>query len=367
MSRALTVLHIDTERGWRGGERQVFWLAREMKRLGHRPLIAARPRELLATRASAARIEVVACNPGSELDLRAAWRLRSAIRRASVDVVHAHTAHAVTLGAFAVIGTRIPLVAARRVDFPLRGGPTSKWKYGRAARIIAVSEAVKNVLVASGLSPRQIDVVHDGTDVSRPAMPANRNTLRQLGVPPAAPLVVQVAQLVGHKDPVNFVRAMRTVIDAIPNAHALLVGEGPLRALATEEARKLRIDGQVHFAGYRDDADSLLAAADVVSLSSREEGMGSVLLDSLVFGRPVAATRAGGIPEVVIEGETGLLVPIEDPKQLGEAIARLLADQTLRHRMSATARARASEFSVARMTERTVAVYEEVVAASAPR
>jgi glycosyltransferase involved in cell wall biosynthesis len=367
MSRALTVLHIDTERGWRGGERQVFWLAREMHRLGHQPLIAARPRELLATRASAAGIEVVASTPGGELDLRAAWRLRTAIGRSSVDVVHAHTAHAVTLGAFAVMGTRVPLVAARRVDFPLRRGPTSKWKYGRAARIIAVSEAVKRVLIASGISPRQIDVVPDGTDLTRPAMPANRNTLRQLGVPPEAPLVVQVAQLVGHKDPINFVRAMRTVIDAIPGAHALLVGEGPLRAPATEEARRLRIDGQVHFTGYRDDADSLIAAADVVSLSSREEGMGSVLLDSMVFGRPVVATRAGGIPEVVVDGQTGLLVPTEDSRQFGEAIARLLGDPPLRQRMSVAARARAADFSVARMTERTVGVYEEVVAASAPR
>jgi glycosyltransferase involved in cell wall biosynthesis len=184
-------------------------------------------------------------------------------------------------------------------------------------------------------------------------------------VPAGAPLVVQVAQLVGHKDPVNFVRAMRVVLDRVPEAHALLVGEGPLRATATEEARKLRVDGQVHFTGYRDDADSLLAAADVVCLSSREEGLGSVLLDSLVFGRPVAATRAGGIPEIVVDGTTGLLVPVEDPRQLGEAIARLLTDPNLRSRMGEAARAHASDFSVARMTERTIAIYEEVVAVSA--
>src|SRR5258708_16507813 len=191
-------------------------------------------------------------------------------------------------------------------------------------------------------------------------MPVGRHALRQLGVPPGAPLVVQVAQLVGHKDPINFVRAMRSVIDAVPGAHALLVGEGPLRAPATEEARRLRIDGQVHFTGYRDDADSLLAAADVVSLSSREEGMGSVLLDSLVFGRPVVATRAGGIPEVVVDGHTGLLVPIEDPRQLGAAIARLLGDPALRQQMSVAARAPAPHFSLAPVSEHTVSRYVTV-------
>src|SRR4051812_17154162 len=332
MTRPLTVLHIDTERGWRGGERQVLWLAQEMNRLGHRPIIAARPGDLLATRAASANLEVVACDARGELDFRAAWKLRSSIPRFSVDVVHAHTAHAVTIGAIAVLGTRVPLVASRRVDFPLRRGPTSKWKYGRAARIIAVSEAVKQVLVSGGLSARQIDVVADGTDVNRPAKPASRATLKQLGVPADAPLVVQVAQLVGHKDPLNFVRAMRSVVDAIPGAHGLLVGEGPLRAAATEESRRLGLESRVHFAGYRDDADALLAAADVVVLSSREEGLGSVLLDSLVFGRPVAATRAGGIPEIVVDGETGLLVPIGDPQSLGQAITRLLRDPGLRQR-----------------------------------
>jgi len=366
MARALTVLNIDTERGWRGGERQVFWLARMMVSQGHRAMIAARVGEPLAIRARMKGIEVVDSRPRNELDLRAAWKLRGIIGRAGVQVVHAHTAHAVTLGALAVVGSRVPLVAARRVDFHLRSR-LSRWKYGRAARIIAVSEAVKRVLVADGVSEAQIDVVHDGTDVHRTAKPAGRETLRQLGIPPGAPLVVQVAQLVGHKDPVNFVRAMRTVVGGLPSAHGLLVGEGPLRAAATAEARALGIDDRVHFAGYRDDADSLLAAADVAVLSSREEGMGSVLLDCLVFGRPVAATRAGGIPEVVTDGETGFLVPIEDPRQLGEAILRLLRDPALRQRMGEAARRRAEAFSVERMTERTVAIYEEVVLASAIR
>src|SRR5437867_3755431 len=103
MTRPLTVLHIDTERGWRGGERQVFWLAQSMAKQGHRPIVAAKPGEVLATRATAAGLEVTTCDARGELDLRAAVRLRGVIGRSSVDVVHAHTAHAVTLGAFAVL------------------------------------------------------------------------------------------------------------------------------------------------------------------------------------------------------------------------------------------------------------------------
>jgi glycosyltransferase involved in cell wall biosynthesis len=115
-------------------------------------------------------------------------------------------------------------------------------------------------------------------------------------------------------------------------------------------------------AGYRTDADALLAAADVACLSSREEGMGSVLLDALAFGLPVAATRAGGIPEVIVDQACGLLADVENPVALGDAIVRLVRDDALRARVRANARPRANEFSVERMTDRTIAVYEGVLA-----
>jgi len=361
----LRVLHIDTERGWRGGERQAFWLAGELARRGHRSIVAARPGEPLARRAAEAGLDVVSCNPFGELDPRAALQLRAAIRRERVDVVHAHTSHAVAAGALATIGTRIPMVVSRRVDFPLRANAGTRWKYGRAAAIIAVSEAVQRVLVASGINPSLITVVPDGVDVHRAAAPASTETLTNLGVQPGAPLVVQVAQLVGHKDPINFVRSVAHARRIVPNLQALLVGDGPLRGDAEREVHTLMLDGVIHLAGYRMDADALLAAADVAVLSSREEGMGSVLLDALAFGRPVAATRAGGIPEVIVDGDSGLLAEVRDPEDLGAAIARLVTDRELAARVSSRAQARAAEFSVERMTDRTIEVYDRVIEGAA--
>ncbi|MDE3129162.1 MAG: glycosyltransferase, partial [Gemmatimonadota bacterium] len=118
-----------------------------------------------------------------------------------------------------------------------------------------------------------------------------------------------------------------------------------------------------HLAGYRTDADELLAAATVCVLSSREEGMGSVLLDALFLGRPIAATRAGGIPEVVQDGVSGLLAPARDPDALGAAIGRLVNDPALARRVGDAARARAADFSVERMADATEAVYRDVLAA----
>jgi glycosyltransferase involved in cell wall biosynthesis len=356
----LRILHIDTERGWRGGERQTLWLAAELSRRGHESIIAARPGEPLAVRAAESGLEVVDCAPALELDVRAALRVRRFIRLRKIDVVHAHTAHALAVAALATLRTHVPLVVARRVDFPLRHNAGTHWKYGRAAAIIAVSQAVARVLGRSEISAERIRVVPDGVDLHRRIEPASTDALRELGVPAGAPLVVQVAQLVGHKDPVNFVRAMVRARERVPDAVGLMVGDGPLRGAVEGEVRSADALEAVWLAGYRTDADSLLAAADVATLSSREEGMGSVVLDAMAFGVPIAATTAGGIPEVVVHGETGLLVRPEDPIALGDAIATLLADPELRARMAGRGPERAAEFSVERMTDRTIEVYEEV-------
>lgn len=360
------ILHIDTERGWRGGERQVLWLATELSRRGHTVLIAARAEEPLALRARESGIEVVPCAPVFEGDPVAALRLAAVVRGARMDIVHAHTAHAATLGALATLGARVPLVVARRVDFSLRRTVLTKWKYRRAAAVVAVSNAVARVVAAGGVDPARIVVVPDGTDVHRLITPATPETLSSLGLHSGQPLVVQVAQLVGHKDPLNFVNAIAVAREHVAGLQALLVGDGPLRADVARAARSLGLDGVLHLAGYRTDADALLAAADVAVLSSREEGMGSVLLDALLLGKPIAATQAGGIPEIITHGVNGLLAPVADSRALGTHIAQLLYDQPLANRLGAAARERVRDFSVEQMTDRTLAIYDRVMASHSP-
>jgi glycosyltransferase involved in cell wall biosynthesis len=193
--------------------------------------------------------------------------------------------------------------------------------------------------------------------------PASAETLTSLGVAAGAPLVVMVAALVGHKDPLTFVRAMDVARRTIPGVQALMVGEGELRPNVEREIAALGLGGCVHLAGYRTDADSLMSVADVVALSSSDDGIGGVVIDAMSFGKPVAATAAGGIPEAVANGETGLLVPIGHAAALGNAIARLLADRTLAEQMGANGIRRAPLFSIDNTVARTLEVYERVLAA----
>jgi glycosyltransferase involved in cell wall biosynthesis len=359
------VLHVNTEKGWRGGERQTLWLAMWLARMGHFSIVACRPGEPLAKRALEERLHVVSTTPIGELDLAAAFRLRAYIRKENIQIVHAHTAHAVALAAFATMGTSAAMVTTRRVDFRLRPNLASRWKYGRARAIIAISKAVADALVASGIARDRIEVIPSGVDLSRTFVPATAETLALLGVPARAPLVVQVSQLVPHKDPVTFVRAIAEARRRVPGLHALLVGDGQLRADVESAILESGVGDILHLTGYRRDADSLLMAADVVTLSSKEEGLGTVLLDAMSMGKPIAAPAAGGIPEIVEHEKSGLVSSVGDAKRLGENIASLLTNKVLASRLSAGARERVKEFSVQRTSDRTLEVYRRLLAEKA--
>ncbi len=363
MRRSLTVMHIDTERGWRGGERQTLWLAAGLARAGHRSLVVARPGQPLAERAEASGLDVIACRPGSELDVAAARWIRRAILANEVDIVHAHTAHAVALAAMATRRTPARMVLTRRTEFRLRANPFTRWKYGRAAAMIAISERVRDVLVQGGVRAAEIEVIPSGVPLDREVAPLPR---AELDVPPDAPLAVLVGALAREKDPLTFVRAVAGAGQRVAGLRALVVGDGPLRGAVAAEVQRLGLGGTLRLTGHRSDADAIIAAADILVSSSTEEGLGSVLLDAMALGKPVVATRAGGIPEVVRHGETGLLVPPGDSRALGEAIAQVLCDRDLAVRLGEGARSRVKGYSMENVVERTLALYERVLSASRP-
>jgi L-malate glycosyltransferase len=351
------VLHVDSARGWRGGQNQVLLTAKGMARRGHEVIVACRTGSPLAEGARAADLDTRALPFGGDLAPAPALALRRLVRRFRPDVVHLHDPHAA--GAALLVGRgRARLVASRRVDFALRG-PLSRWKYARCRRVIAVSRAVACVLEAGGLGPRAVRVVYEGVP-DRAATPGGRDALRGLGVPEGALVVGNVAALTAHKDHATLLAAAARVVASVPEVRFVIVGQGELEGPLRAQARELGLEGHVVFAGFRADVDRLLPAFDVFCLSSHMEGLGTSLLDAMCYGRPVAATAAGGIPEAVEDGVTGRVVSPRDAAALAKALTELLLDRGRRESMGAAGRrAFLQRFTADRMVDATLAVYAE--------
>jgi len=359
----LTILYLDINTEWRGGQRQLLWMGEGLRRHGGRPIFALRSGVPLAERARASNIEVIAIDP-----LIAEWgpwtvlRLRRVIKREHVSIVHAQSGHTMALAALASAGTRAKIVFARRVTTPLRANRATRWKYARAHRLISVSRAGVDGLLRAGVKPERVRVVPSGVPLAKPAAPASAELLSSFGVPAGAPLAVLVASLSAAKDPATFVRAIQVARRAVPALHALVVGDGPLRESLAAEITALGLDAYVHLTGFRTDPESLEAAANVVVLTSKSlEGTPGVLLDALVLGKPIVATNVGGVPEVIEDGISGLVVPIGDVEALGRSIARILCDPALAARLGAGARERAPMFSIENTVSRTMDVYHELI------
>jgi glycosyltransferase involved in cell wall biosynthesis len=195
----------------------------------------------------------------------------------------------------------------------------------------------------------------------RAPQPGGRTVLAALGVPATALVVGTVAALTDHKDHQTLLSAAALVAARVPKARFVIVGEGERKAALQAQAAELGLHRRVVFAGFREDLDRLIPAFDVFCLSSKMEGLGTSLLDAMCFARPVVATAAGGIPEVVEDGVTGRVVPVQDPAALAEALVAVLEDPAARNRLGSAGRRRfESRFSADRMVEATLAVYGEL-------
>jgi glycosyltransferase involved in cell wall biosynthesis len=327
-----------------------------MARRGHEVLVACRAGGVLESRLRDARLPARGVPFSGDLGPAGLLGLRHAVRSFRPEILHLHDPHAAAAGA--VAGGPVPAVAARRVDFRLRG-PLSRWKYERCRRVIAVSRAVARVLAEGGLSPDHVRVVYEGVPDRSPA-PGGRDALREMGVPEDGLVVGTVAALTGHKDHATLLDAAARVVGAVPGAWFVLVGEGELASSLRAQADEAGIGDRVVFAGFRTDLDRLIPAFDVFCLSSWMEGLGTSLLDAMCYGRAVVGTAAGGIPEAVEDGVTGRVVPVRHPDALAAALVDVLQDARRREALGQAGRRRFLEaFTDDHMVEATLAVYAE--------
>ena len=365
----IRVLHVDSEQSWRGGERQVLELMRRQRVMGDEPHLAAPELSALYRRAQGEGF------PAHGVPMRGTWDLGSALRIASMTrairphVVHWHAARAHALGAIAACFAPGPKrVLSRRVDFRVRGSLGSRLLYSLPVEaIVAISEGVKEALVQSGIPRDGIRVIPSGIDFAPFETPFDRVAARaRLGIGPEQVLAIQVAALAPHKSQTTLLKSAALLVERSPRLVIWIAGEGDLRDSLVAEHARLQLGDRVRFLGFRDDIPDLLRAADLFVLSSYLEGLGTSVLDAMAAGLPVVATRVGGVPEIVKDGETGILVPPRDPEALAHAMARLADDSGMRARLGSNGRSLARSYDADRTAFRTRELYLEVLGEGRP-
>jgi glycosyltransferase involved in cell wall biosynthesis len=367
----LSLFQIDAGMEWRGGQRQALFLARELKKRGFRFTLVAQPDGPLRQKAADEGLPVLPLRMKSEMDVLASLRLAGAMKREGCRLAHFHDAHAVAVGGRAAQRARVPIrIISRRVDFPLKRNPFSRNKYTKNADlIIAISEGVKDVLIKGGTAPAAIEVIPSGIDFSPFDAVKERGLLRQeFHFAPEDFLVGIVAALEDHKGHTDLLEAARLIKLRAPKVKIVIVGSGSLDMELDQQARDLHVDDLVFFLGFREDVPRILASLDLFVLSSRLEGLGSSIMDAMASRLPVVATQVGGIPEVVIHRETGLLVPPKSPQALAQAILKLYLDKALAGRLAQRGFEVVHErFSAEAMAARIILIYERIASGKGVR
>lgn len=353
----MRVLQINTEPGWRGGERQTLYTASGLAKLGHEAVILCRAGHNLAQRARDAGLPTI--EAASTLH---ALRLL-ATRGSGFDVLHAQTAKAQSLAAMAKPLHRRPIVYTRRVDFRQSGLPT-RLKYARCDAVVAISQAIARYIQADIGRPVMAVIP---SAVAEAPQTLSADELRARYAAPGKHLLGTVAALVPHKDPLTMVRAIAALRDLRGGDFVFVhCGKGPLRPRVETEIHALGLTGTYVLAGFCEHAADHVRAFDVFAMSSVEEGLGSTVLDAFLYATPVAVTDAGGLPELASDGR-GLISPKGDAAALAASINTLLNDDALRTRITATASAYVrAEHSVEGMCEKYVGVYEKIPGGGEP-
>ncbi|HPT99042.1 MAG TPA: glycosyltransferase family 4 protein [Armatimonadota bacterium] len=383
----MRILHIITRMVVGGAQENTMLTVLAQQAAGHEVLLVTGPslgeEGELETRARAlgAKIRVVP-ELVRELDpvrdLRATAVLRRLIREGDYSVVHTHTSKAGVVGRLAARAARTPAIIHTPHGHVFHGyfGPwktalfreTERFCARFTDRLIMLTANEQREHLELGIAPaRKFVTIHSGVDFSRfEKAGANGTTRADLGLPEDATVIGCVARLVPIKGHEYLLRAMPPVLQRFPKARLLLVGDGPLTEPLRELARTLGIADRVVFAGLREDVPQLLRLMDLFALASLNEGMGRVLVEAGASRLPSVATRVSGIPDVIEEGVTGLLVDPASPEQMSEALMQLLEDPERARRMGEAAyRKVVPAFGVEAMVERIEAVYQEVLAKKA--
>lgn len=348
----MRIVHVLHSAGYGGAENHALVLMKEQARLGHAVLYAGMAGSWLAQRCVEEGIAQLDLRMAGLFDVVSHLKLRRHVRAWSADIVHGHLVRGAHYAGWGASGSAAAICTAHAT--------TADKHMGRCKRIIAVSDAVRQAVLARGYAPSNVTVIHNG--MPDPGKGGDRLALRhELGIRDHEFALVNVGRFVRDKGQDLIIQALAL---CPPSTRLYLIGDAntDFGQRVLDLARQTGLgEGRVHFLGYRDDVQHLLPAFDAYVSASRREALGLSLVEAAAASLPTVATAVGGVPEVVIDGVTGRLVPSEDPRALGDAITRLVSSPDKGRAQGEAARHHyLGHFTVDHMTRRTLQLYEAI-------
>lgn len=361
----LSVLHISTAFTWRGGEQQLAYLAGELHAKGLRQYVLCVQGSEMASWCERSGIPFFTARKRSSMDLFFARKIADLCRINAIQLIHVHDSHAHSFAVYSAVlfGNRTKIIVSRRVDFPVKRNFFSllKYNHSQVARILCVSDKIRRVTETALKDPSKLVTVHSGIDVSRfEGKRASGILKREFGFADDCRLVLNVSALAPHKDHGTFISVAVRLLQQNDAYRFLLVGEGGQREMLEAMIREHGLEGKVVLTGFRSDIPEILPEAGVMLMTSETEGLGTTILDAFACAVPVVATAAGGIPELVIHEQTGMLSDVRDVAGLAQNVDRVFSENGLREKLVGGAREHLRQFSKSATAAATLREYVAV-------
>jgi glycosyltransferase involved in cell wall biosynthesis len=359
---ALVVLHTESSLGWGGQENRILNEMLGLRALGHTALVACQPGAKLGVRAREAGFAVFETPMRNALDLAAILRLRRFMRQCGAQIVNTHSSRDTQLAGVAArtLRRRPRIVRTRHLALPI----TSRFTYSVLPdHVVTVSGHVARYLASAGVPVEKITAVATGIDLSRYRASPDGGTLRsELGLASDTPLVGTVAILRRKKGHAELLEAIPSVLARFPQAHFVFAGDGPQRENLEQRIAELGLSKHVHLLGLRRDVVNVLQSLDLFVLPTHQEALGTAFVEAGAMGLASIGSKIDGVPEIIGDGATGRLVPVNNSPALAAAICELLADPAQRQRMGESAREKVTaHFSREAMLAGMLTVYYRLV------
>lgn len=358
-------MHVSTPKSWRGGEQQLAYLYEELNTLGIAQHILCARGSKMEAYCKQNNYPHTTQHKRSAVSSLFAKAVKQVCRQTGANIIHTHDSHAHTFAVMSasLYGNKVPIVVSRRVDFPVSSSPLSRLKYNHKSvkRIICVSDCIKEITAPSIRNSEVLTTVHSGIDVNKFGHQNTGKLRSEYGIAEDVLLIGNIAALAPHKDYHTFVETVVRLNASGINAKYLIIGEGDERSAIEHQLDETGLTDRVVMTGFRKDIPEILPELDVFLITSETEGLGTSILDAMACRVPVVATRAGGIPEVVIHEQTGLLAKVKDADGLAQQVQRILDDETLRNQLVAGASEHLKNFSRQATARKTLEVYREIL------